>query len=302
MPTCPLTPLHNSSWWEGWIESGWPPKVILTRSFTVNAGIKYKKDDLQSSIARGARVYVSDGEDSVRLSGKWDFDYFPPYVYTTGRMIGEEGKTYRLTVDYDGFHAEAATTIPSAPDSVRCRPSALAAPPPADHPSGPTSTSAVDADTAACQISVAFKNNPDEGCGYVCFLNSDVASQQLYASYLGVVDGANMSADAEVPMFRPHHSGEKNYSLYYSSSDTVHAKISSVDEPRSLSGPTFRLSAASRKSCFFPLITACAPTSRAPSATGVAWGPSATGSSCVSVLSEQDSFYQENQEDKIILF
>ena len=197
---------------EGWIESGWPPKVILTRSFTVNAGIKYKKDDLQSSIARGARVYVSDGEDSVRLSGKWDFDYFPPYVYTTGRMIGEEGKTYRLTVDYDGFHAEAATTIPSAPDSVRFR------------------ASAVDADTAACQISVAFKNNPDEGCGYVCFLNSDVASQQLYASYLGVVDGANMSADAEVPMFRPHHSGEKNYSLYYSSLDTVHAKISSVDE------------------------------------------------------------------------
>ena len=97
---------------EGWIDAGGFPKVMLTQSIPVSDKA-HSLDDLGEYIIRWAKVTVSDGERSVILTGKYAPSYFPPYIYTTGDMRGEAGKSYTLTVQYGDFYATAETTIPS---------------------------------------------------------------------------------------------------------------------------------------------------------------------------------------------
>ena len=97
---------------EGWIDAGGFPKVILTKTIPVSDK-EHKLDDLGEYLIKWAKVTISDGERSVVLTGKYSPDYFPPYIYTTGEMRGEAGKTYYLTVQYEDFYATAETTIPA---------------------------------------------------------------------------------------------------------------------------------------------------------------------------------------------
>ena len=94
---------------EGWIDEGGYPKVSLTQSLPLEGTIQI----LKNCIVKWAKVTVSDGERSVVLTGKYSEDYFPPYIYSTGEMKGEAGKTYYLTVQYGKFYATAETTIPA---------------------------------------------------------------------------------------------------------------------------------------------------------------------------------------------
>lgn len=97
---------------EGWIESGEFPIVMITSTVTPTAEAQ-KVEDLSKHIERWAKVSISDGEEEVILTGLISSRYFPPYYYTTGRMRGEVGKTYKLSVDVKGVHAEAYATIPN---------------------------------------------------------------------------------------------------------------------------------------------------------------------------------------------
>lgn len=96
---------------EGWIEDGGYPVVILTQSIPVNTEYQ-DMEVLNEYLIRWAKVTVSDGEREVVLAGGPDDRYFPPYIYTTARMRGEAGKTYKLTVEYSGRVETAETTIP----------------------------------------------------------------------------------------------------------------------------------------------------------------------------------------------
>ena len=98
---------------EGWIDDGGFPIVMVTTS--VPTSTEYQSiDDQKDHLVRHARVTVSDGENSVSLTGMSDKGYFPPYIYTTADMRGVAGKTYTLTVEYSGMTATARTTIPAA--------------------------------------------------------------------------------------------------------------------------------------------------------------------------------------------
>lgn len=96
---------------EGWIENGRHPIVIVTTS--VPTTTEYQDwETLYDHLVRWAKVTISDGEQSVVLTGKYSDDYFPPYIYTTARIVGEVGKTYRLTVEYEDMTATAVTSVP----------------------------------------------------------------------------------------------------------------------------------------------------------------------------------------------
>jgi hypothetical protein len=96
---------------EGWIENGRHPVVIVTTS--VPTTTEYQDwESLYDHLVRWAKVTISDGEQSVVLTGKYSDDYFPPYIYTTARIMGEVGKTYWLTVEYEDMVATAVTTVP----------------------------------------------------------------------------------------------------------------------------------------------------------------------------------------------
>ena len=96
---------------EGWIESGAAPVVMVSKSMAPTAE-KQSFSSLSDHIEKWARVAISDGEKEVVLTGKPSKEYFPPYIYTTGRMFGKAGKTYTITVDTDKYHCVASTVIP----------------------------------------------------------------------------------------------------------------------------------------------------------------------------------------------
>ena len=102
---------------EGWIEAGRHPIVKLTRSIPIPNTDKDDErlslDSLENYIVRWARITISDGEQTVTLTGHMDNAYFPPYVYTTTDMKGQPGRTYTLTVYCkDRAPIVATTTIP----------------------------------------------------------------------------------------------------------------------------------------------------------------------------------------------
>ena len=68
---------------------------------------------MRQSIVYSARVFVSDGTDSVQLIAKIDTTKLPPYYYHNVRITGQAGKTYTLTVDYQGQALTSTTTLPA---------------------------------------------------------------------------------------------------------------------------------------------------------------------------------------------
>lgn len=96
---------------EGWIESDGTPIVLVTTSVTLTREPQ-TVSSLNDHVVRWAKVSLWDGNEEVKLTGYISSRYTPPYYYTTGRVIGEAGKTYRLTVDSNQMHAEATATIP----------------------------------------------------------------------------------------------------------------------------------------------------------------------------------------------
>lgn len=122
---------------EGYIEAGdnpTPPYVILSRSFPFFS--QFSPDDLDNAFVHDAVITVDDGEKAVELT-EVCLDELPPefreqvgtflgtsldsigfnfcaYVDLSFTMVGEEGKTYDLTIDVGPDRLSATTTIPEA--------------------------------------------------------------------------------------------------------------------------------------------------------------------------------------------
>lgn len=197
---------------EGWIEDGGYPTVIVTRSISLSE--EYMPADvLTESIMRWAKVTVYCGEDSVILTGKYDKGYFPPYVYTTGWMRGEAGKTYSLKVEYKDMTATATTTIPSRPDVQQFK-----------------LERCTDSDSLY-QVKVVFVDNKDEKNYYQLFTKVGANNKQYLGSYLGSIDDAVLGDTTEVDAYRGHEVlSTMDYTPYFRPNDTISVKLSQIDE------------------------------------------------------------------------
>lgn len=109
----PAVPAPEKLVIEGWIEDGGAPVVYVTTTLRVEKDKVMGSDEIQSHIVKWAKVTISDGTEEVILTGTASERFSPPYAYTTGRMFGEVGKAYTLTVEYGGETATATATIPS---------------------------------------------------------------------------------------------------------------------------------------------------------------------------------------------
>lgn len=101
---------------EGWIDEGKHPIVMVHRSYSLHIDNDPDSttlvDVIEDQMVLFGRVAISDGIDTVVLTGKVDTNYMPPYIYTTVFMRGEAGKTYHLLATDHGFEVSATTTIP----------------------------------------------------------------------------------------------------------------------------------------------------------------------------------------------
>jgi len=104
------------------------PRVWLTYSFPFFqpfAGLDINNvDELAQFLALDAEVTVSDGIITDCLTLTFDTTFFPPVFYMGDSIVGEENRTYFLTIKLQGKTYTASTYIPYAVmlDSIRWRP------------------------------------------------------------------------------------------------------------------------------------------------------------------------------------
>lgn len=115
---------HTKMVVEGWIDAGRHPIVMLHTSYSLDASSDPDTTllgILEEHMVLFGKVVLFDGEDSVILTGRVDTNYLPPYIYTTTRIRGEVGKTYRLRATYKDFSTQSETAIPETAvlDSIR---------------------------------------------------------------------------------------------------------------------------------------------------------------------------------------
>lgn len=196
---------------EGWIDADGVPVVMLTTTVPVSTDYQ-SLDSLGQYVVRWAKVTVSDGTDEVVLTGKTDNDYYPPYVYTTSRMHGRAGGTYRLTVDYEDFHATAVTTIPQPVE-----------------PEGFRATSALVSDTLFALT--AFLRDDSTSTNYYKVFTRTGRAQGMWLSPLLSTFSDEVLARpvAEVPVYKSGLVGEKDFTPYFSRTDTVLVKFATID-------------------------------------------------------------------------
>ena len=205
---------------EGWIDEGEPPYVILSRNVPTSQDWQ-DVDNLTDYIVRWAKVTISDGTQEVILTGMTDQDYFPPYIYTTNKMVGEIGKTYTLTVEYDDFHATAETTVPtSVPiDSV--------------------SVERISGDDRYVSIKLHFTDpDPSQTNYYKVSTIRNCESTQYTASYF------SLFSDQTMTFYGPQHNhgiipvtqnqnyrhANSEYTSYFEISDTVQIKFAHLSQ------------------------------------------------------------------------
>ena len=197
---------------EGWIEDGGYPVVIVTSSIPISEEYM-PAETLSDYIVRWATVTVYCGEDSAVLTGKYDKGYFPPYIYTTSRMKGEQGKNYSLKVEYKDMVATATTTIPPRPDVMRFR-----------------LEKCEDSDTMY-QVKAVFTDNKEEKNYYQLFSKVGAENKQYLASYLGSIDDDVLGDTTEVAVYRGHEVlSTMDYTPYFRPNDTISVKLSQIDE------------------------------------------------------------------------
>lgn len=101
---------------EAWINSEGYPVAVLTKPYYPSQ----HSSDINDMVVRWGKVTISDGNDTVILTGGPSGSFFPPYRYYTYKMKGSPGCQYTITAQYEGITVESTATMlqPTPIDSV----------------------------------------------------------------------------------------------------------------------------------------------------------------------------------------
>ena len=197
---------------EGWIENGRHPIVIVTTS--VPTTTEYQDwNSLYEHLVRWARVTIYDGETSEILTGKYNDDYFPPYIYTTSKVRGEVGKTYWLSVEYEDMVATAVTTIPEPVELEYLK---------------------VGETSAGYKIMAGLKDRPETKDYYRFFTMVEGVDSTYFPSLMGLIDDSVLGGGVNEVMvngpFTTMLDDMERSPTTYMPDDTVRLRISSMSE------------------------------------------------------------------------
>jgi len=99
---------------DGYIETGQFAHVYLTWSSPFLT--EYDSASIRATFINNATLTLTTATgDSEVMTLFRNNAFFPPFVYRTTRLKGEEGGTYTLTVNYKGKQVTATTTLPAVP-------------------------------------------------------------------------------------------------------------------------------------------------------------------------------------------
>lgn len=196
---------------EGWIDAGGHPIVLLSK--TIQPSMEYQDMSVLNDYAvRNARVVVNDGQRDYVLTGRQDDNYLPDFVYTSEELTGEAGKEYTLTVDYDGHHAVAVTTVP-APVGIsffEIKPK--------------------DGADSLYGINAFFEDDKAEGNYYKFFVKIEGKDKFYLSSFLGLINGSVLGDDTEVPVYKGVKIPWDEFESFYYPDEVVNIKFAHIDE------------------------------------------------------------------------
>ena len=194
---------------EGWIDAGGYPVVMLSQILPVTGHVVTDEDIRDCIIAMG-KVTISDGERSIVLTGKKSDKYFPPYIYTTSKMRGEEGKTYYLTAEYKDFYATAQTTIP---------------------PKAKIEKIITKKENGSYSISAVINDNPEEKNYYKFFVQLVGRDNCYLSSNFAIIDDKNYTFPCTVPidLGRSSFNSKESNKHIMSEKDILMIKVAQID-------------------------------------------------------------------------
>ena len=105
---------------EGWIEEGRAPIVMVTHAVDLTVD----NPSFDSIPDPWCRVIIYDNDTPNVLTLRKSDAYMPPLIYTSSRLKGRVGHTYRLVVESEKHTLTATATLTKSPriDSVRTVP------------------------------------------------------------------------------------------------------------------------------------------------------------------------------------
>ena len=194
---------------EGWIDAGGYPIVMLSQIIPASEK-EITVESLKEHIITWGKVTISDGENEVVLTGKRSDDYFPPYIYTTNKIRGEEGKRYYLTAEYKNFYAFAETTVPAKAEIDKIITS---------HKDG-----------TYC-INAVINDNPEEKNYYKFFIKVAGRDSSYLSSNFALIDDKNFAFPCNVPIEIGYSSiyDKENKAYSISESDNLQIKVAQID-------------------------------------------------------------------------
>ncbi len=210
----------------GFIETGQPPFLLLTKSFGYLARVSLAT--LDSSYVHGARVTVSNGTRTVALR-EYAIDtggHFRFYFYTLDSadkgsltFLGKVNDTYKLTVVAEGKTYESTTRIPD------CKPlDSLAALPP----------DRFDAKKPTALVLNVYYSDPDTPGNCIRYFTS-VNGGPFYTASTSVYDDGLLSGtgSARLPLFLGYDYNVKTTDStgYLFPGDTLLIKWCAIERP-----------------------------------------------------------------------
>lgn len=193
---------------EGWIEEGMPPVVMVTHAVDLTGD----SASFDGFVEKWARVSVYDGDKQYLLTGRVNKDYVPSFIYTSSRLHGQVGHTYRLVVETESDTVEAVATMLPAPSITRVE-----------------SVPVEGSDSLFSLRAYAEGIEPD---GYYKFFSTTVGVEtRSYGTFLGTFAGSRYSTTEGWPITRGIYStydDSRDFSHYYTLGSRVTVKLSAI--------------------------------------------------------------------------
>lgn len=195
---------------EGWIDSDDFPVVILTKTIVVK-NEEEKINDLQNHVIRNARVTVVCDGDSVILTGKYNDNYYPPYIYTTSRMRGIAGQRYDLIVGHDDQLLTSSTVIPSPAHIDSC------------------CVTPVSVSDKTYNIRIFFRDDPTTTDYYKIFSASATSKAMFTSSLLQTMQDTDLDEENQAYVYRRNTIIQNDDCQYFKEGDFVNVKLCRID-------------------------------------------------------------------------
>lgn len=190
---------------EGWIEEGQPPMVFVTHA----ADLTVDSASFDGFVEKWSRVSVFDGDTRYILTGRINKAYMPQFVYTTSRLKGKVGHSYRLVVETDTDTVESYAEMLPSPRLDKLTPVPV---------EGSDSLFAIRADISGIENDSYYK----------IFARSEKCETRFYGSFLGTFRGSSYDSGKGWTVTRGVHSGynrDENFSHYYAEGDRVTVRV-----------------------------------------------------------------------------